>query len=114
MVLTDINKDEDTGKYGQRNHFLWIKNPDGLVRKDTKHNDKRYLCNRCFLGFPTKSSRDYHADHCYGLGEAPQVVTLSIKEKNDIEKFKHYARMMFASCIIYADFKSKNKKCDEL
>lgn len=30
MALTDITKSEE-GKYGQKNHFLWIKNPDGLV-----------------------------------------------------------------------------------
>ncbi|CAJ0639815.1 1510_t:CDS:1, partial [Entrophospora sp. SA101] len=113
MALTDVNKSEDTGKYGQRNHFLWIKNKDGLIRKDTKHNDKKYLCNRCFQGFPSENTRDYHQDHCYGLGEAPQVVTLPKKDINDIEKFKHYARMMFAPCVIVADFESKNKKCDE-
>src|SRR5438128_2520236 len=48
MTLTDINKAEDTGKYSQRNHFLWIKNPDGLIFKDTKHNGKKYLCYKCF------------------------------------------------------------------
>ena len=48
MALTDINKAEDTGKYSQRNHFLWIKNPDGLIFKDTKHNGKKYLCYKCF------------------------------------------------------------------
>src|SRR6185436_15605364 len=46
MALTDIIKAEDTGKYGQKNHFLWIKNPNGL-----KHNDKKHLCNRCFQSF---------------------------------------------------------------
>ena len=56
MALTDINKAEDTGKYGQRNHFLWIKNPDGLICKDTKHNDKKHLCNRCFQSFTSENT----------------------------------------------------------
>src|SRR5271170_1282775 len=47
MALTDINKAEDNGKYSQKNHFLWIKNSDGLVFKDSKHTTKKHLCNRC-------------------------------------------------------------------
>ena len=113
MALTDIIKAEDTGKYGQKNHFLWIKNPDGIVFKDSKHNGKKYLCNRCFQSFPTESSLSYHIDHCYGLGEAPQKITMPTEGKNDIEKFKHYIRMMYSPCIIYADFESKNKKYNE-
>ena len=113
MALTDINKSSDTGKYGQRNHFLWIKNVDGLVFKDTKHNGKKYLCYKCTLSFGSEKSRDYHKDHCYGLGEAPQKVEMPIKDKNDVEKFKNYARMIYAPCVIKADFESDNKKCDE-
>src|SRR5271170_194436 len=63
MALTDINKSKDTGKYGQRNHFLWIKNPDGLVHKDSKHNDKKHLCNRCFQSFTSEKTLSYHQDH---------------------------------------------------
>ncbi|CAG8830537.1 22932_t:CDS:1, partial [Cetraspora pellucida] len=37
MALTDITKSKDD-KYRQRNHFLWIKNLDGLVFKDTAHH----------------------------------------------------------------------------
>jgi hypothetical protein len=45
LALTDITKTED-GEYGQKNHFLWIKNHDGLRFKDTKHHGKRNTCNR--------------------------------------------------------------------
>jgi hypothetical protein len=65
MVLTDITKSED-GKYGQKNHFLWIKNHDGLMFKDTAHHGKRFLCNRCTISFPSKKSRDRHQEHCFG------------------------------------------------
>ena len=46
MALTDITKSEDD-KYDQKNHFLWIKNYNRLVFKDTKYHGKRYLCNWC-------------------------------------------------------------------
>ena len=36
------------------------------------------------------------------------------KEKNNtIEEFKNYARMMYAPCVIIADFESDNKKFNE-
>ena len=68
MALTDITKSKDN-KYGQKNHFLWIKNVDGLVFKDTKHHGKRYLCNRCEISWRSKTSRDDHQEHCFGWGE---------------------------------------------
>ncbi|CAG8632536.1 28_t:CDS:2, partial [Paraglomus occultum] len=46
-------------------------------------------------------------------GEAPQKVSMPEKGKNDIEKFKNYARMIYAPCVITADFESDNKKCDK-
>ena len=45
MAITDIKKSEETGKYGQKNHFLWIKNIDGLLSNDTKHKGKKHYCN---------------------------------------------------------------------
>ena len=82
----------DDDKYAQKNHFLWIKNDDGLVFKDTKHHGKRYLCNRCTISWPSEKSRNYHQEHCLGLGEDCQRVDLPTKGVNDFEKFKNYGR----------------------
>ncbi|CAG8492072.1 6627_t:CDS:2 [Scutellospora calospora] len=83
MALTDITKSEND-KYKQKNHFLWIKNYNGLVFKDTKH-----------------------------YGEDCQRVDLSIKDVNDFEKFKNYGQIINAPCVIIADFEADNKKCNE-
>ncbi|CAG8798860.1 22830_t:CDS:2, partial [Cetraspora pellucida] len=92
IALTDIIKSEDyKNKYGQKNHFLWIKNPDGLVYKDNTNKVKKYLCNRCFHSFQLEKSLAYHQKHCFGLGEATQRVELPTK----------------------ANFEADNKKCDE-
>src|SRR3954454_3421285 len=99
MALTDITKSEDK-KYGQKNHFLWIKNPDGLVYEDTAHKEKKHLCNGCFRSWPSKNTLEYHLSSYPGLGEAPQLVTLPIKDVNDFEEFKNYGRMINAPCVI--------------
>ncbi|CAG8614742.1 3281_t:CDS:2, partial [Scutellospora calospora] len=112
MALTDITKSKDD-KYGQKNHFLWIKNINGLVFKDTAHHGKRYICKKCTISWPSEKSLAYHQKHCFGLGEATQRVKLLIKDDNDFEKFKNYGRMINAPCVIIADFEADNKKCNE-
>ncbi|RGB26672.1 hypothetical protein C1646_770121 [Rhizophagus diaphanus] len=110
--LTNITK-SDEGKYGQKNHFLWIKNPDALIYKDTSHKGKKYLCNWCFQSFPSSKSLTNHQEWCFGLGEAPQRVELLVKGKNDFEEFKNFNRTMYAPCVIIADFEADNRKCNE-
>ena len=90
MALTDITKSKEE-KYGQKNHFLWIKNHNGLVYKDTKYHSKKHLCNRCFQSFQSEKSLTYHQEHCLSLGKATQRVTLPTKGVNDFEKFKNHA-----------------------
>jgi len=112
LALTDITKSEDD-KYAQKNHFLWIKNHNGLRYRDTKHHEKRYTCNRCDISWPSEASLNHHQDHCHGLGEECQIVKLPQKGVDDFMEFKNYGRMMNAPCVIIADFESDNKKCDE-
>ena len=59
MALTDITKSEEN-KYKQKNHFLWIKNINGLVYRDTAHHSKRYICKKCTISWLSKKSLAYH------------------------------------------------------
>ena len=113
LALTDIIKSEDD-KYGQKNHFLWIKNSSRLIYGDSAHKEKKHLCDGCFQSFPSEKSLDYHLEGCPGIHEnAPQRVAMPVKGVNDFEKFKNYGRMINAPCVIIADFEAENKKCDE-
>ena len=113
LALTDITKSEE-GKYRQKNHFLWIKNPSRLIYGDNAHKEKKYLCDRCFQSWPSEKSLEHHLEWCLGLHEnAPQRVTMPVKGVNDFEQFKNYGRMINAPCVIIADFEADNKKCDE-
>ena len=78
MVLTDITKSEEE-KYRQKNHFLWIKNPNVLIFKDTKYHRKKHLCNRFFQSWSSEKSLAYYQEHCFGLGEATQRVEMPEK-----------------------------------
>jgi hypothetical protein len=113
LAFTDITKSEDN-KYGQKNHFLWIKNSNRLIYGDTAHKEKKYLCDGCTQSWPSEKSLKHHLEWCPGIHEeAPQRVTMPMKGVNDFEKFKNYGRMINAPCVIIADFEADNKKCDE-
>ena len=109
MALSDITKSEKE-KYRQKNYFLWIKNPDGLVSKDNAHKEKKHLYNRCIFSFYSKTSLAYHREHCFRLEEVTQRVNLSVKGVNDFEQFKNYSRIINSPCVIIADFEADNKK----
>jgi hypothetical protein len=111
LALTDIIKSEDTDKYGQKNHFLWIKNINRLISGNTAHKEKKHLCDGCFQSFPSEKSLDHHIEWCPGLHEnAPQRVAIPVKGVNDFEQFKNYGQMINAPCVIIADFEAGNKK----
>ncbi|GET49882.1 hypothetical protein GLOIN_2v1820840 [Rhizophagus irregularis DAOM 181602=DAOM 197198] len=112
MALTDITK-SDEGKYGQKNHFLWIKNPDALIYKDTSHKGKEASLQSVLPKLPSSKSLTNHQEWCFGLGESPQRVELPVKGKNDFEEFKNFNRTMYAPCVIIADFEADNRKCNE-
>ncbi|GES95460.1 hypothetical protein GLOIN_2v1480811 [Rhizophagus clarus] len=81
LALTDITKSEDD-KYAQKNHFLWIKNHNGLRYRDTKHHEKRYTCNRCDISWPSEASLNNHQDYCHGLAiKHERIVTEEDKKK---------------------------------
>ncbi|GBB86911.1 hypothetical protein RclHR1_13360008 [Rhizophagus clarus] len=114
LALTDIIKSEDGDKYGQKNHFLWIKNHSKLIYGDTAHKEKKYLCDGCFQSWTSEKTLERHLEWYPGLHEnAPQRVAMPVKGVNDFEGFKNYGRMINAPCVIIADFEADNKKCDE-
>ncbi|RIA93135.1 hypothetical protein C1645_819763 [Glomus cerebriforme] len=114
ITLTDIIKSENGDKYGQKNYFLWIKNPSRLIYGDTEHKEKKHLCDGCFQSFSSEKSLDHHIEWCPGIHEnAPQRVAMPVKGVNDFEEFKNYGRMINAPCVIIANFEADNKKCNE-
>jgi hypothetical protein len=114
LTLTDITKDNETDKYGQKNHFLWIKNPSRLIYGDNAHKEKKYLCDGCTISWSSEKSLEHHLEWCPGIHEnAPQRVAMPVKGVNDYEKFKNYGRMINAPCVITADFEADNKKCNK-
>ncbi|CAH1767592.1 11897_t:CDS:1, partial [Entrophospora sp. SA101] len=109
-LISNIDRE---GKYGSKTHFLWIKNPDKLAFKDSKHTTKKFICDGCFISFTTETGCNNHKDSCPGLGEAPQVVTMPKKGGKNFEKFKNFSRMMYAPCVIIADFECSHILKDE-
>ncbi|RIA80758.1 hypothetical protein C1645_838116 [Glomus cerebriforme] len=112
-TLTDITKSEDD-KYGQKNHFLWIKNSSRLIYGNSAHKEKKHLYDGCIQSWPSEKALEHHIEWCPRIHKnASQRVTMPVKGVNNFEEFKNYGRMINAPCVIIADFEADNKKCDE-
>src|SRR5437879_5689790 len=56
-----------------------------MGQKITFFGCKRYLCNRCYLSWPSEKSRDYYQKWCFGL-EASQKDEFHSKLKENFSQ----------------------------
>ena len=84
-------------------HYCLVKNVSRLLSSQvSKHNGKKYFCDRCFNPFWCEQSLNKHLEYCSNH----EAVKIEMPEKGDILKFKNYHRGEKVSFIIYADFES--------
>ncbi|GBB86557.1 hypothetical protein RclHR1_12990006 [Rhizophagus clarus] len=88
-------------------HILSILWPLQILQNPKKENMGKRIT---FYGLRTQM--DHHQKWCFGLGEAPQKVTMPVKDVNDFEEFRNYGHQINAPCVIIADFESLKKKCN--
>src|SRR2546428_6019877 len=48
-------------------HFIWVKDIEKLLFKDSAHKAKKHFCNKCTQTFTCKQKLDTHQDWCYKL-----------------------------------------------
>ena len=85
------------------NHYCWIKNFDGLVRKQINKGSHKYFhCKKCMHGFKTKDLLEKHNKNCT---TEPTRIILPV-EKEKFIRFKNYAHQLKVPFVIYADFES--------
>jgi len=112
IALSEIaGKVED---FKVKHHFIWVKDIEKLLFKDSAHKAKKHFCNKCTQTFTCKQKLDTHQDWCYKLDNVLQKVTLPKDDgMKNYQKFKYDERMMYVLCVIKADFESKHIIKDE-
>ena len=84
-------------------HYCLVKNVSRLLSSQvSKHNGKKYFCDRCLNPFWCEQSLNKHLEYCSNH----EAVEIEMPEKGDILKFKNYHRGEKVPFIIYADFES--------
>lgn len=95
----------DTGN----SHYVWIKNISALIgRQLSKHEAKKYICNRCLRYFDEKKFKT-HIEDCKNF--AP--MRTYVKNKNYKIEFKNHSNRQKHGICIYADFESIIVPIDE-
>ena len=84
-------------------HYCLVKNPSRLLSSQvSKHNGKKYFCDRCLNPFWCEQSLNKHLEYC-GNHEA---VKIEMPKKDDILKFKNYYKGEKVPFMIDADMES--------
>ena len=91
-------------------HYMWIKNFGRLLHDQTKHDGKKYPCERCLRICSSQRVLDEHLEDCEGIEGKPkdQMPT----EDNKFISFKNIQNQIKSPYVIYADFESINKPVD--
>ena len=81
-------------------HYCLVKNLSRLSSSQvSKHNGKKYFCDRCLNPFWCEQSLNKHLEYCSNH----EVVKIEMPKKGDILKFKNYYKGGRAPFMIYAD-----------
>ena len=91
-----------------RSHYTWIKNLNRLLHDQTKHNGKKFFCERCLQGYSKEKKLEDHKINCEGAGNVAVKCCMPSEDKKKLY-FKNYQNMLKAPYVIYADFESINK-----
>lgn len=90
----------------EKYHYTLIKSMSRLFSKEvSKHNDKKYFCDRCLNFFGSEDTLKEHIRLCKNVNE-PGIPTMSIKGEDDHLYFKNNNREMKVPFVLYADFES--------
>ena len=84
-------------------HYCLVKNVSYLLSSQvSKHNGKKYFCDRCLNLFWCEQSLNKHLEYCSNH----EAVKIEMPKKGDILKFENYYKGERLPFIIYADTES--------
>ena len=86
---------------GGNTHYCLIKNFDGMLHSQSKHNGRKYFCTYCLHGFIRQDLLEKHRPYCQVHGMQHTELP---SESEKIMKFKNIAKMLKVPFVIYADF----------
>ena len=84
-------------------HYCLVKNVSCLLSSQvSKHNGKKYFCDRCLNPFWCEQSLNKHLEYCGNY----EAVKIEMPEKGKILKFKNCCNSEKVPFVIYADTES--------
>jgi hypothetical protein len=72
IALSELNGEITDFKF--KHHYIWVKDVNKLLYRDTAYKGKKHFCNKCTQTFPCKERLDTRCVWCYGIDNTPQKV----------------------------------------
>ena len=92
-------------------HYVWIKYFSRFVYTQSKHQHRKYFCERCLHGFSREDLLTTHVPECKGIGGAAVKVEMPQKGKNILSFINHHKQLP-VPYVIYADFEALTRKIE--
>ena len=93
----------------KKSHYVWISNPDNLLKTSYKHHGKTKVCLNCCQTFYKEERYLEHLSQC--LTNAPAKVTYPYHKK---VKFRNFGFQAVQEFTAYADFETRNVPCSSM
>ena len=93
------------------NHYAWIKDFSKLMSDISKGHYKKLFCKKCFAHFRYEAPYETHIKYCQPYGLFKQIVTMP--PPGTTVKFQNVKCLLSSPIVIYADFESILKPCQE-
>ena len=98
---------EKAGKF----HYTWIKDPNRLLRDQSKHKERKHFCERRLHGYTREDLLEAHRPNYRGIGQTAVRVEMPEKGKNKVF-FQNHHRQLPVPFIIYVDFEALTTKVE--
>ena len=93
--------------YGDKSHYVYIKDFDRFMFNKTKNKNKKWFCRSCLQCFSSESVLIKHKENCLSINGKQ-----SVKLEKGIIEFENYFKQIPVPFKIYADFECNLKSVE--
>ena len=92
-----------------KQHYVYIKDFNRLNFNVTKHEHKKYFCQRCIQPFYSEDDLEAHKGDCLIINGTQRI---EMPKPGSKVQFHNYQNQLPAPFVIYADFEALTRKID--
>ena len=96
---------------GEKSHYVWIKDFNKLMFRQTKYEGRKHFCRYCLQCFSKDDVLQKHIPNCLVINEEQGI---KMPEKGESIKFKNCSNQLSVPFVIYCDIEALLVKTDSI